>query len=176
MPWSHTPSTDGTTATAGQLNTVGEQVEYLTTLIESVTTLRPYVKLTRAAAQSISNNTEVAISWDQEDSDVYGMHTTGAATLVTIPAGAAGTYIVSFALCFDNTVSASGGRLAAVQLNGATVLESRLLGGNNFETLTVTPVLELVAGDQIRGVGLQTSGSTLATATTSTTRLIVAKL
>lgn len=116
----------------------------------------------KSGVQSLANNTEVLITWDLENYDTDGFHSTVTNTgRMTIPSGKGGYYTVSGALAFDT--DNTGMRYAVIYKNGAVF---EYLGGgraatgsgvNAFATMSVT--FSAVAGDYFEIYGFQNSGN-----------------
>jgi hypothetical protein len=84
-------------------------------------------QLSKSADQSISNATFTALTFDTEDIDTDGFHSTVSNTSrITIPSGRAGKYFVTVQSRFES--SAIGRRIAAVYKNGT------LMSTFQFET------------------------------------------
>jgi hypothetical protein len=122
-------------------------------------------KVTRSSAQSLSNDTWTAISYDTEDFDTDGFWTSGSPTRMTIPTGKGGKYLISCVGYFNNS-STSGARLTKVNLNGNEYVAGYGTWMPAATTRThalLNTVVVLVAGDYLEFLMCQTSGGSLNT-------------
>lgn len=77
--------------------------------------------LKKSANQSIANNTGTAITFDQENFDTDGFHSTSTNTSrITIPSGKAGYYLITGTLSY--AANSTGGRWCFVKKNGAAYI------------------------------------------------------
>jgi len=116
--------------------------------------------LGKSANQSIANNTETAITWDQETYDTDGFHSTSTNTSrITIPAGFAGYYQLSGFIVMGGATA--GSRTSCyVKKNGSTYLtNSEVPSAANGSTCYLTQILYLTAGDYIEVTFYQSTGS-----------------
>jgi len=111
------------------------------------------------AGQNISNATYTALTYNSENYDTDGFHSTSTNTSrLTIPTGKGGKYLITTFVNWDN--SAGGYRIAVIYLNGtynkAVGIETSggYLGQNCSYTMT------LAAGDYIETYVYQNSGGT----------------
>lgn len=120
-------------------------------------------QLRKSADQSISNNTDTATTFDQEDIDTDGFHSTATNTSrITIPAGKSGKYLVTMQTRFE--ANATGRRLGKLYKNGSIdstfqfetppMSSGATTMGNSF-------FMNLVATDYIEIFSFQTSGGSL---------------
>ena len=80
------------------------------------------VSLTKSASQSITNTTETAVTWDTENFDVGGYHSTVTNTeRITIPSGKAGYYQFNCYLGWDAS-GATGLRSLQLHKNGTMIM------------------------------------------------------
>jgi len=120
------------------------------------------VKLSKSAAQSLSNNTGTKITWDTEDYDTDAFHSTSSNTSrITVPSGKAGKYRITATGSFAN--SATGQRYLAFYKNGTMILVfSRLGGFSSFDTAACGTIdVNLSVGDYIELEAFQNSGGAL---------------
>lgn len=126
----------------------------------------PRVELRRAADQSLANGVNVLLTWDTENVDTDGLHSTAANTArITIPAGFGGRWrfdaLVTFSLA-----TVTGTRAAWFSKNdetgaGAARIHQTELPGNGGGA-TAVPLsreLVLVPGDYIAVMTVHTAGA-----------------
>ena len=120
----------------------------------------------QSSGQSISNTTQTDLTFDTEDFDTDGYHSTATNTnRITIPTGKSGYFLVSARTAFG--ANTSGTRINWLIKNGATYLSTVYVGAAVADNTSVvtSAIISLVAGDYIAINAYQTSGSTLTTAT-----------
>lgn len=125
---------------------------------------RPLCIVRRTGEQSIPNATLTAITWDLEDVDTHGIHSTSSNTSRVTP-NIAGWYRVTFTLQY--ATNATGRRAAAVRQNGGTVIYGDIKPGSSAGNLgcTVTKTLQFNGStDYVEGIAYQDSGGSLNTA------------
>ena len=115
----------------------------------------------KSTNQSIANNTETAITWDQETFDTDAFHSTSVNTSrITIPTGFTGYYQLSGFVVWGG--NATGRRGAYVKKNGSTYLtDSEVAPSGNSCTNFLTQTISLAAGDYLEITVVQTSGGAL---------------
>lgn len=121
------------------------------------------VRVRRSANQSIPTGVTTDISWDTEDTDVYGF-ITAPSTSVTVPAGADGMYVCTLAII-------GSGLTAVARHVGTLALLGTLPTGvpTGFrqdidldeDRMYATAVIPLVEGSILRGQILQNQGSAI---------------
>lgn len=128
------------------------------------TSAQPRVRAFNAGAQTISNNTETAVTFDSESYDVGACHSTASATSrIVVPAGAGGLWV------FTGTVSWAAAntsiRRASIKKNGSAFIakQSCALNSSLAVANTVTAQDVAIAGDYYELFAFQLSGSTLDT-------------
>jgi hypothetical protein len=119
-------------------------------------------KLTKSVGQNCNNNTDVTVSWDQEEFDTDGFHDNSVNnTRVTIPSGKGGKYLFVVALSFE--ANTNGRRESRLFKNGngtnTFFYQNAATSGKNL--WISTNLLNLVAGDYIELQVMQTSGTNL---------------
>ena len=118
--------------------------------------------LSKSAAQSVSNATWTAISWDLENYDTDAFHDNSTNnTRITIPAGKAGKYLIASNLF--NPSNSTGSRLIRFQKNGADIYYGdwqRANSGHSTSTIG-SQVLNLAVADYIEVNLFQDSGGGL---------------
>jgi hypothetical protein len=121
--------------------------------------------LNSSTNQSVSNDTFTAITWNQEDFDTSGFHSTSSNTSrITIPADKAGKYQVNAFIQFDD--SATGQREFNIYKNGTSVKRTATTpGSNTFPSGIIPVILDLAVSDYIEVYVYQSSGSTKTLAT-----------
>ena len=120
--------------------------------------------LRKTANQSISNNTAVALSFDSENFDTDGFHDNSTNnTRITIPSGKGGKYLFTYLVRF--AANNSGRRDIALQINGtqgAGLMRVQVNSDSGLATIyNATALLNLVAGDYVEFVVIQTTGGSL---------------
>jgi hypothetical protein len=118
----------------------------------------------RAASQTISNATETALTFDNENYDTNGFHDNVTNnTRMTVPAGKAGKYLITANTIFTN--NATGQRIVYVYVNATNVtFTGPAIGGSASIDLglTTTYVADLLVGDIVEVRAYQNSGGSLA--------------
>jgi hypothetical protein len=112
--------------------------------------------------QSIANGTNTALTWDTEDFDTDGFHSTSSNTSrITIPSGKGGKYLFIGATMY--AANATGVRIAKLFKNGSELIQSEFNKGDgtNFTAININAILDLVATDYVEFVTLQNSGGSL---------------
>ena len=106
--------------------------------------------LSKSAAQSVSNATWTAISWDLENYDTDAFHDNSVNnTRITIPAGKGGKYLIASNLY--NPSNSTGSRLIKIQKNGVDIAYGdwqRANSGHSTSTI-FSQVLDLAVADYI---------------------------
>jgi hypothetical protein len=117
--------------------------------------------LTKSANQSLSNNTETAITWNGEQFDTNAFHDNSTNTeRITIPAGLGGYYQVSGQITFNT--NATGRRATFIRKNGSAVQDVESFGSaSNATTNVLSYTIYLAASDYIDVTGFQVSGGSL---------------
>ena len=112
--------------------------------------------------QTISNNTSTLITYDSENLDTDGYHSTSTNTgRITIPAGKAGKYLVTSIIRYDNNTS--GRRIAEIKKNGTVVreVETASPAGTVVPSVVTSFVIDLAVNDYLETFAYQTSGGNL---------------
>lgn len=154
------------TVTAGSLidpttygNSVGAAIN---SLLPSAVGKSPAIKVKTSAVQSVATATQAALTWDQEDFDTDAFHSTSSNTSrLTVPAGLAGLYLVTFS---TYCAAGTGGAGAWIAKNG--VFNTPRYGFNqvpndsvNGVGLAGTDTIALAATDYVEVVVFQNSGA-----------------
>lgn len=118
----------------------------------------------QTTGQSISNATDVAVTFDTEDYDTTSFHSTTTNTSrFTIPSGQGGYYFISATLAWPD--ASAGSRQIKIFKNGTQVSGAQYTVAVNSASAstytTSTTVLNLSAGDYIEAFGYQSSGGSL---------------
>lgn len=126
----------------------------------------PLAKLRNSVGQSIANNTGVALTWDTEDVDSVGGHSTVTNTSrYTCQTGYPGWYQVTACVCFTGNATGTA-REIYLEVNGTAVSGSSAHtpppSAQQIAVITSTPV-ELAVGDFVEAWVLQDSGGALLT-------------
>jgi hypothetical protein len=118
------------------------------------------IKIT--TAQSIANNTETAISFNDEEFDTDSFHDNSTNnTRFTIPSGKNGKYLIVFQTQFAS--NATGFRQMYLKLNGNALsngITTTAVNGTNHQ-LFFSGIFNLVATDYVEGFVFQNSGGSL---------------
>jgi hypothetical protein len=118
--------------------------------------------LYKSTAQTASNSTWTAITFDSENFDVGGYHDTSTNnTRITIPTGKGGYYSLTGSLNWGGNTT--GARTAAIYLNGSL---NKVLGQHpstiaNDVYTEFNYIMNLSAGDYVEMYGFQLSGGNL---------------
>lgn len=116
------------------------------------------VKCTASASQTITSATTTVLTWDGEEFDTDGFHSTVTNTgRITIPAGKAGYYRIFGYVGGDN--NATGSRYLMIYKNGVSAAESLLTPSTAYPTNTISTILNLAVSDYVDLRYSQTSGS-----------------
>jgi hypothetical protein len=106
----------------------------------------PYAKVTSSVSQTMTTGVSLALAWDTVDEDKYGMWSAGANTLLTVPKGYSGLWMIEVATPF--AASTLGVRRLTQIVLGVTVIHSLTLPPvNAIETASMATVKRLVQGD-----------------------------
>ena len=120
------------------------------------------VSLYKSTAQTVSNTTFTAITWDSEryDTDSYHNNSTNTSR-ITIPSGKSGYYILTGSNVWD--VNATGNRGLELRKNGTSLYYLFFQDGfaSNDGTYPFTSTINLTAGDYIEVFCWQSSGGNL---------------
>ncbi len=123
------------------------------------------VSLVKSAVQSVSNATDTAITWNTEDYDTDGYHSTVTNTdRITIPTGKTGYFLVSSRVSFAG--NATGVRSVTLRKNGSTGVIGVDMNNQTAGASAVCindRVIYAVAGDYFHLNAYQTSGGALNT-------------
>lgn len=137
-----------------------------TTLYDQIddATDQPRCNIENSAAQSIGTAAFTALTFDTEDSDTFGMHSTSADTSrVTIPSGDNGYYQIIGTAFF--AANATGVRAGYIRKNGTTIIGPQLnyqnAGAGEAVSVLVIAHANLVATDYVEFLVYQNSGGNL---------------
>ena len=113
--------------------------------------------------QTLSNAVDTAITWQSEDFDTDGFHSTATNTSrFTIPSGKGGKYLITGQLSFD--VNATGSRTVSLFKNGSQInllAQVPAAPGSKFTGVVFSIIVALVATDYVEIYGGQNSGGNL---------------
>jgi hypothetical protein len=115
-----------------------------------------------ASAQSLSNDTSAAITFDAEEFDTDAYHSTASNTSrITIPSGKAGKYLFVATIEFDS--NSSGNRAIFFNKNGSLVTRGQRFApsGSSVSNYTTSCILDLAVADYIEVFAYQNSGGSL---------------
>lgn len=149
----------GATITAAFLNLIRDNFRWL---VGSSTGGAPACRVYAAASQTISDQTITAVPMTAERFDPQGMHSTVSNTSrVTIPAGAAGRYLIG-GHCEWSAVSNAGRRELGVRVNGDTEIAWTGTAATSGRTKqSIVTYYELAVGDYVQLVGWQNAGESV---------------
>ena len=123
--------------------------------------------LTQGSAQSISNTTQTDLTFDTEQFDTDGFHSTSTNTAsITIPSSKGGYYLVTARVSYAS--NSTGTRGLWLLKNGATYIGtcfSQPVSTGDITTVQINAIVNLVATDYITMNAYQGSGGSLNTAT-----------
>lgn len=120
----------------------------------------PSVVLRRGAVQSIPNNTDTAIIWDDETLDAVEPMHDATTTPERATARVDGRYRVTYTCVM--AANATGSRIARVKVNGVTYREATGTPHATIKTrIIISTIVSLVRGDYVEGFILQDSGGAL---------------
>ena len=106
---------------------------------------------------SISNNTGTNITWNTEEFDTDGFHSTSSNTSrFTIPTGKGGKYLITAQVRWDDNTA--GERVLKIQKNGTEFKAFAMQPNAQNPMEAITAVLSLVATDYIEILVYQNSG------------------
>ena len=115
-----------------------------------------------SVSQSIANSTNQAITFDSEEYDTNGFHSTVTNTSrLTIPASYGGYYRISCLVGFAS--NATGVRNAKIYKNGTSIFNfsQPITATGNPQSAGGTATVNLAVGDYIELIAVQTSGGNL---------------
>jgi hypothetical protein len=114
--------------------------------------------------QTLSNNTETAVTYNTEEVDTDNFHSTSTNTSrFTIPSGKAGKYLITQQLLISS--NATGFRQSYLLKNGSatSLISGTIVNATNGDQTGAIciGVFDLAVGDYIEGMAYQNSGSSL---------------
>lgn len=119
-------------------------------------------KNTSVASQSVANNTATAITFNDEDYDTDGFHSTSTNTSrFTVPSGKGGYYLLSATISYD--VNNTGNRALYFYKNGSAYHYAEQANGiSTWATMmNAALVINLAVGDYVELYAYQNSGGNL---------------
>jgi len=119
------------------------------------------VRVTKSASQSISNNTDTALTWNTETFDTNGLHD-NAVNNSRLTAQVAGKYQVSGGARFDT--NGTGRRQLYIKKNGTSIyslLEPAAPNASVPTVYVITGLVDLAVGDYVELWVFQNSGGAL---------------
>jgi hypothetical protein len=119
-------------------------------------------RLTKSSVQSLDNATSTAITWNTEDFDTDGFHSTVSNTSrITIPVGKAGKYLITGLIGF--TENSTGTRQVLLYKNGTYIYFAAQFkpADNTDPQLTFSTIQSLAESDYIELYAYQSSGGSL---------------
>lgn len=158
------------TLTAGTPQNVNDLNSNLSAIVTEFNAAIPQVRATSTAATSLSTATLTMLPMEAETYDTgtpsNNMHDTSTNNSRLI-CRVAGLYLIVGTATY--TANATGGRGAAIKLNGTTYISETFVGncGASVETsVTTTSVYRLAVNDYVELFGYQNSGGSLALVST----------
>lgn len=157
----------GASATSTWANSVKDGVDFLTG--ESATNKRPLVALRQTTAQTIATGSWTAVTFDSEDHDSDGMHSTATNTS-RVTAVLAGWYQVNATVSFtSNATGARGVGLRKDSSGSGIPTEARVFvpAPSGSAGVSISGLVYLAAGSYVEAVAWQDSGGNLDTLVSS---------
>jgi len=153
----------GDPAAAADLNTLGDDIAYLYSLVQGTTFSG--VQLTRTTDQTLATGAGEYVSWNSQIFDFGGWWSTG--TAITVPAGAIPDGFTRIAILVFGRIKFesddTGARRIQVHVNGTSV-GSRTVGsltGGDPTDIQISEVTTVEAGDIVKLEGYHTAGHNL---------------
>jgi hypothetical protein len=119
------------------------------------------VVLVNSTDWTISNATNTALTFNTEELDTDGYHSTTTNTeRITIPAGKAGKYFVTCRCSFSEGGTVSGYRIIYLAKNGSTIRTTVTapVRANEFTFVQLSTIVDLAVNDEIRMFVRQNNG------------------
>ena len=115
------------------------------------------------AATSLSNSTLTAITWDSEEFDTNGFHSTSTNTSrITIPAGKAGKYLITASWLQNSSNTDGSQRLIRIRKNGDDIRNADWFP-KAIGIYPISSVVSAAEGDYFEIFALQNTGTTINT-------------
>ena len=118
--------------------------------------------LYKGSNQTLTNNTTTLLTWDSEEFDTDGFHSTVTNTgRITIPSGKGGKYLFTWNVSY--TANATQIRETALKKNGSTITyqDFPVSSVNSETSMTASYIASAVATDYFELFGYQNSGGDL---------------
>jgi len=118
--------------------------------------------LYKSTNQTLTNNTTTLLTWDSEDFDTDGFHSTSSDTgRITIPTGKGGKYLFTWNVSY--AVNATQIRETALKKNGSTITyqDFPITSANSETSMTASYIANAVANDYFELFAYQNSGGNL---------------
>jgi hypothetical protein len=157
----------GTNVTTGSATSQLTDVRSRLTVVEGLAGSGPIAQLrqTGTAQSNFASGSVIPVNFNTEDMDTHNGHSTSTNTSRWVcPSGWAGWYEVFGGLVFDS-VSTTGGRVAAIRVNGADINGGwgpALPGSVGQGAMTRNLLVQLAVGDYIELCGRWAGGGTVA--------------
>lgn len=131
-------------------------------------------RVTKSAVESISNGTETALAFDQEDFDTHAQHD-NSTNNERLTCKIAGKYLITASAQF--AANGTGQRFAWIRHGGSTKLAGtgQDAGASEQTRLSVSTIYELAVGEYVEVTVWQNSGGAL-NIQTNLTHLTMAKI
>lgn len=120
--------------------------------------IRPCAKVTKAALQTISNNTITALTFDTERKDTDTIHD-NSTNNTRLTCKTAGFYAIKGCIAWAS--NGTGERFVAIRLNGTTYLAIDRRAPVSTAEQTVSTDYDLAVNDYVELIAFQTSGGNL---------------
>lgn len=120
-----------------------------------------FCRVFRSAVQSIPSSTVTAMSWTDEDEDLYSLHSTVSnQSRVVAPSGLAGIYLCHAQIEF--AANATGTRSVFIEHNGTIIAQQVIDARSSGVTIvSVESSVKLAVGEYVEAFVSQTSGGSL---------------
>ena len=113
-----------------------------------------------AGGQSISNSTWTALTWDSEDFDTDGFHSTSSNTdRITIPSGKAGKYLVTGIAGWGSETA--GRRNHGIYKNGTLYKAITMSPAAQYPQASISFIINLIVGDYLSFYVWQNTGTSI---------------
>jgi len=122
------------------------------------------VSVYKSSAQSIANDTQVILTWDSENFDTDGFHSTTTNTSrLTVPAGKAGKYICTGNITFNSASTGAHVGQIRVNGNGRQITNHTAIANVEGQTVSNAIILDLAVGDYVEMWVIHHNGGNLDT-------------
>jgi hypothetical protein len=122
-----------------------------------ISTIQPFLEVSRTSSQSISDSTDTAVSWDTENIELGGFSFTATNSVITIPTD--GQYLLTYTISWDT--NSSNRRRQWIELNGGSnniYCQAWYAAHSENDIMTTTGILNCSQSDTIISYVYQNSG------------------